>query len=262
MKKMIQSTGLLNILLFTAFCAVSAPVWANTYTVTNTNDSGPGSLRQAIMDANANAGADDIVFNIPGGGPWSITVSSALPNLTGPTVIDGTTQPGFTSGTQATYVKVGTAFTGTIFSASGVTGITIKGLDLSYSSPRQGAGIGFTNCNQTFILDNFIRNRNIGIAVNGGQDHTIQNNDLLASGQDTNQPCIFLLNITAGSIPNGIAMSGNKFGGNANMGFRIDNMTNLVIGDASVSGVNIVIEDNSGFTAMGLAGQFMLWFNN
>src|SRR5215471_6308886 len=36
-----------------------------TFVVTNTNDSGAGSLRQAILDANANAGADTINFNIP-----------------------------------------------------------------------------------------------------------------------------------------------------------------------------------------------------
>jgi len=258
MKKSLRlSAATLAVTLLVAYSALS-----NTYTVTTTADAGAGSLRQAILDANANAGADDIVFNIPGGAPWSITVSSALPNLTGPTVIDGTTQPGFVSGTQSTYVKVGTAFTGTIFSASGVTGITIKGLDLSYSSPRGGAGIGFTNCFQTFILDNYIRNRRTGIAINGGQDHTVQNNDLLASGENTNEPCVYLANITPGSIPGGIAMSGNKFGGNAIMGFRFDNMNNLVIGDASVSGAHIVIEDNSGFTAMGLAGHYMLWFNN
>ncbi len=35
------------------------------FTVTNTNNSGAGSLRQAILDANAFAGADTIVFNIP-----------------------------------------------------------------------------------------------------------------------------------------------------------------------------------------------------
>jgi hypothetical protein len=43
---------------------VSPPV-GTVYTVTNTNNSGTGSLRQAILDANARAGADTIWFNIP-----------------------------------------------------------------------------------------------------------------------------------------------------------------------------------------------------
>jgi hypothetical protein len=34
----------------------------STFMVTNTLDSGPGSLRQAVLDANGNAGADTIVF--------------------------------------------------------------------------------------------------------------------------------------------------------------------------------------------------------
>ncbi len=35
------------------------------FVVTNTNDSGPGSLRQAITAANTNPGADNIDFGIP-----------------------------------------------------------------------------------------------------------------------------------------------------------------------------------------------------
>ena len=50
----------------------SVPVAAATFTVTNTNDSGAGSLRQAILDANASAGADLIDFNIPGAGVHTI----------------------------------------------------------------------------------------------------------------------------------------------------------------------------------------------
>ena len=38
---------------------------SNFFIVTNTQDSGPGSLRQAILDANAHAGPDDIEFAIP-----------------------------------------------------------------------------------------------------------------------------------------------------------------------------------------------------
>ena len=70
---------------------------AATLSVTNTNDSGSGSFRQAILEANATNGLDTIVFQIPGSGPFTISPASALPAITDPVVIDGTTQPGFTN---------------------------------------------------------------------------------------------------------------------------------------------------------------------
>jgi len=45
------------------FCAVAIPVHATTITVTNTNDSGPGSLRQALADA---SDGDTITFAVTG----------------------------------------------------------------------------------------------------------------------------------------------------------------------------------------------------
>ncbi|MFQ5511848.1 MAG: FlgD immunoglobulin-like domain containing protein [Candidatus Krumholzibacteriia bacterium] len=63
-------------------------------TVTNTGDSGPGSFRQAILDANAAPGTDWIVFDIPGPGPHTIAPLSWLPPITGSTIIDGYSQPG------------------------------------------------------------------------------------------------------------------------------------------------------------------------
>ena len=68
---------------------------AATLTVTTTADSGAGSLRRAILDANANVGADVIVFAIPGTGVQTISPVSALPEITDPVAIDGTTQPGY-----------------------------------------------------------------------------------------------------------------------------------------------------------------------
>jgi hypothetical protein len=67
-----------------------------TFLVTNTDDSGSGSLRQAILDANADPFVDTIAFVIAGGGVQTIRPASALPAITKPVVIDGTTQPGFT----------------------------------------------------------------------------------------------------------------------------------------------------------------------
>ena len=66
---------------------------AATYTVTNTSDSGAGSLRQAILDANGNSGADIIEFSI-GTGVQTIAPTSALPPIIDPVTIDGLTQPG------------------------------------------------------------------------------------------------------------------------------------------------------------------------
>ena len=64
--------------------------------VTNTNDSGAGSLRQAILDANAHAGPDLNHFNIPGAGVRQIFAVN-LPAITDPVTIDGTSQPGWSS---------------------------------------------------------------------------------------------------------------------------------------------------------------------
>jgi len=69
-----------------------------TFVVTDPADSGPGTLRQAILDANSNVAstaADVIAFNLPGDGPVrTIRPLSALPEVTGLVTIDGRTQPG------------------------------------------------------------------------------------------------------------------------------------------------------------------------
>lgn len=50
---------------------------AATFTVTNTNDSGAGSLRAALAAANAAAGADTIAFAISGSPPFTIALATA-----------------------------------------------------------------------------------------------------------------------------------------------------------------------------------------
>ena len=84
----------LHALLLVPLLFAPACVLAATFTVTTVADAGPGSLRQALLDTNAAAGADTIAFNIPGSGPHAIHVLSSLPAATGPLVIDGYTQPG------------------------------------------------------------------------------------------------------------------------------------------------------------------------
>ncbi len=72
--------------------------FAFVFTVTNTDDSGPGSLREAILDSNANPGPPGttnlIEFNISGSGVHTIMPATQLPDIMEPVMIDGYTQPG------------------------------------------------------------------------------------------------------------------------------------------------------------------------
>ncbi|HVR49278.1 MAG TPA: DUF4347 domain-containing protein, partial [Pseudorhodoferax sp.] len=104
-----------------------------TYTVSNTNDSGAGSLRQAILDANGNAsGTHNIVFNIPGTGVHTITLGSALPAISRPVVIDASTDDSFAAnGNRPAIVLQGGGYTNGWIGLdlqSGSGGSTVRGL--------------------------------------------------------------------------------------------------------------------------------------
>ncbi len=71
------------IVLTCLFCVSQAQT---TFTVTNTDDSGVGSLRQAILDAEANPGEDIIDMT---GVSGTITLSTGLPNITEDLTING-----------------------------------------------------------------------------------------------------------------------------------------------------------------------------
>lgn len=67
------------------------------FTVFNTQDTGPGSLRQAIDDSNnAGGGQNQIVFNI-GSGVQTIFLSAEVDAISVPVVIDGSAPPQFPS---------------------------------------------------------------------------------------------------------------------------------------------------------------------
>lgn len=89
------SRVLLKTLFLLFLCATGTfSLDALIFTVTNTNDSGVGSLRQAILDNNTNPGLNSITFNIPGTGPFRIQPLTDLPAVTNSVIIDGYTQPG------------------------------------------------------------------------------------------------------------------------------------------------------------------------
>jgi Periplasmic copper-binding protein (NosD)/Planctomycete extracellular len=124
----------------------------STFTVINTDDSGPGSLRQAILDANDNSGADEIHFNIDPGNPGvvhTIAPLTALPTVFGTATIDGTTQPGF--------------------SALGLHPIEISGANV--------AGVGlFVHASDSLVRGLTVNGFYSGIAVHGASNVRIEGN--------------------------------------------------------------------------------------
>ncbi len=60
---------------------------AATFTVTNLADAGPGSLRQAVLDANAAAGSDDVAF--APGLTGTITLVSGQITISDPLIVNG-----------------------------------------------------------------------------------------------------------------------------------------------------------------------------
>lgn len=79
---------------------------AATFLVINVNDTGEGSLREAIAAANStsNQGGlpDRIEFSIAGDEVHTISPLSSLPTITDPVILDGYTQPGAARNTNAT----------------------------------------------------------------------------------------------------------------------------------------------------------------
>lgn len=87
-------------LLLSLICTMTYPV---LYFVNNTGANGAGTLRQAILDSNSNAGPNVIHFQIPGVGPFTIQPTTAfpLPRITTPVDINGYSQTGASINTLA-----------------------------------------------------------------------------------------------------------------------------------------------------------------
>ena len=119
---------------------------AATFQVTNVNDLGLGSLREAVTGANAGPGADLITFNIPGAPPHVIALASPL-SITGPVTLDGSTDPGVVIGGNIVALDAGSAgSTVDTLAFSGVTGdsslLVLSGGNQILRSTFSGGGTG------------------------------------------------------------------------------------------------------------------------
>lgn len=207
--------------LVAIFCLLSQSASLGaTFTVTNVQSSGSGSLTQAILDANNSGGADTVKINAVG------TVAGNLPDVTGDVTILG---PG------ASLFSIDGGDRILRFSAnttSALTGITVSG---GVSSLNTNGGALVNSGNLTIVDCAFSNNRSTG-----GWGGAVFN-----SGNMTIRRCLFTGNQSIGSSgANGQNYAGAG-GGGAGLGGALYSAT----GDVFVENCTF-----SGNTAQGGSG--------
>ncbi len=138
---------------------MAANAGAAILTVSNTNDLGAGSLRQAIIDANTGAGVDTINFAIAGSGLHTISPASALPNITEAVVIDGYSQSGSSVNTLA------------------LGDNAVLQIELNGSAVPSGTGLNFTGAVTGGEVKGLLMTKwNNAILLNGAKNMTLDGN--------------------------------------------------------------------------------------
>ena len=244
--------------LFVFWITALAPCFLRgaTYTVTTINDSGTGSLRTAITSANGNPGLNTITFNLTGARPFTITLASALPTVTNPIIIDGTTQSNYT-GTPVIEINGSNlgANTDGFDLASG--GCAIRGLAIN-RCPRDGIRLQGNASN--VVQGNFLGtdvtgtsakgNGEDGVMINGSTGNVIGGTNAAARNviSGNAQTGVFVSGVTASNnlIEGnyiGLSLAGKSPLGNSYGGITISNAAVNTIG-GTASGAGNVISAN------------------
>lgn len=234
---------------------------AATFIVSNTNASGAGSLQQAILSANATSGLDTIVFQIPGSGVHTISPANALPTITDPVVIDGTSQPGY-GGTPL--IELNGANAGTSSDGLNVTagGSTIRGLIINRF---YGAGLSIQAPGSSNVIQgNYIGTDRTGTISQGNGRATTRMGGVLVQGSSGNViggtnsahrnvisanggTGIYLHNCSGNTIQGnrvGTCVSGMTALGNTTNGIGLYNAGGNLIGGTSTAARNVVSGNN------------------
>ncbi len=170
-------------ILAMALCGAASSVWSAEFTVINTNDAGAGSLRQAMLSANANLGPDKVVFNIPGGGLKVIRPATSLPEIADPVEIDAYTQPGSSPNTmvERDNAERRIELDGTVSGGNGLVISTSDSIVRGFSIRKFGAAVmlqgssnivagnrlGTDNAPDTYTVTNTVGGNNRGVWIGG-----------------------------------------------------------------------------------------------
>jgi len=227
----------LKTFVFLFLVVSSFQAYCTDFTVTNTNNSGSGSLREAMTLANASTGPHTIRFNIPQSDPgydaqkgiWTIAPTYPLPYvMKAGTVIDGTTQAANVGNTNADGPEIFLYGGGTVdfgFSVMNVSGVVIKGFIISRFI--YGIQVTGSNASNTSVKGNYI-------GVNYNATDTMPNYigvEILGGAHD---------NIIGG----GALEDRNIISGNSHIGLRLLQSSNNIVKN------NFVGTDRTGTQAL------------
>lgn len=179
-----------------------------TYTVSSTADSGVGSLRQTIIDANASAnagGPDVITFDIGAdGSQQTINLLSALDPISEAVTIDGLSQYGVLSPSVPLIVLNGAGTSGAdgLALVAGSDGSTIQGLIIN-NFDGDGIQVEFDD---NVIAGNYIGTNAAGTANQGNGVYGININN--ASGNIIGGTTVLDRNVISGNDGSGIYLFG------------------------------------------------------
>ncbi|RLS75286.1 MAG: DUF2341 domain-containing protein, partial [Planctomycetota bacterium] len=232
-----------------------------SYTIEQLHAAGGGadgkiSLREAIVAANSTVGLDTITFSIAGSGPHSISLASALPEITQAIVIDGWSEPDFAD-TPVIQLDGSAAPAGAdgLWISSG--GSTVRGLIISGFNDR---GISLTGGGGNTIVGNWIGVNADGTTANGNSTGIfISSTGNLIGGTTT-----ATRNVISGNTVGNIAISGasavsNVISGNY-IGTSADGMASIASAGNGITLSGGAIGNQVGGT--GAAGNVIAGFGN
>lgn len=237
-------------LLAAALLLPALSAFPATFPVSNTSDSGAGSLRNAMLNASANPGLDTIAFNIAGSGVHTIKPLSPLPALVYPVVIDGATQPGY-AGLPLIEINGTSAGQNSGLRLLGGNSL-IRGLAINRFSQD---AIHIEGPGTNVIQANFIgtdpagttrrANAQEGIIINGSLGNLVGGTNagegnLISANGDAG---VYLLNGGANRVQGnriGTSITGASNLGNGNNGVAIYNSFGNIIGEGSAAARNLI----------------------
>jgi CSLREA domain-containing protein len=168
--------------------------------------SGHCTLRAVIQEANADWDPSTISFNIGGGGVQTIIPGSALPAITQPVIIDGTTQPGY-AGAPIIELNGASAGAGAIGLVVNAGPSTVSGLVINRFA---GNGVEVGSGGGNVISGNYIGTNVAGTVALGNANGVL----IQSSGNIIGGTTAGARNVISGNNGNGVLIFGASATGN------------------------------------------------